>query len=206
MPPAVRKCQTFTTHHSPYQICRAHTNTHTRSARAHTVSTCTSQMHPDLHAQTHTCQHPLDTQHNGGNLISQRGVWHWFLLLSGLGGIWFGTVWLMLENPQQHHGLSRLHFLGSRETWGVKGSSFVPLLLLHPSTPMPTPLFLPLSLCWFIHMLLRFSHHGLMVAFIDLSWKWFEILWFIFVNIEYRDKWKKGVGGRVEVRNSTMAH
>ena len=109
----------------------AKTHTHTRTQRHKGI-----QYQRTWHARKHTHIHTLFIyrQPNAGNLISQRGVRHWFLLLSGLGGIWFGTAQLMLENPQQHHGLSRLHFLGwgeQGETWGVKGSSFVPLLPLH---------------------------------------------------------------------------
>lgn len=82
MPPAVRKCQTFTTHYPPYQICTLpqtriqHKCIHYRRAQIHSDT----PTHKDTNTHAHM---PLDTQHDGGNLISQR-VYGTVLVGSGL--------------------------------------------------------------------------------------------------------------------------
>lgn len=66
MPPAVRKCQTFTTHHPPYQAC---TLTQTRT-KYKGIEFLHAQIYTDAH--THICPQLLDAQYNAGNPISQR--------------------------------------------------------------------------------------------------------------------------------------
>lgn len=98
MPPAVRKCQTFTTHHPPHQIC---TLSQTHTAQEHTVHACT-------HGNTLACTHPPLTHNKTEQISLVRG---WMpLMFASLWSWWWDVVWRMLENPQQHHGLSRLHF------------------------------------------------------------------------------------------------
>lgn len=53
-------------YHPPSSLPNMHTRTNTHKTQGHTV-----HMHL-ICTKTHTCPHPLDTQHNGGNLISQR--------------------------------------------------------------------------------------------------------------------------------------
>lgn len=66
MHPAVRKCQTFTTHHHPYYAC---TLTQTRT-KYKGIEFLHAQIYTDT--RTHICPQLLDAQYNAGNPISQR--------------------------------------------------------------------------------------------------------------------------------------
>lgn len=63
MPPAVRKCQMFTT------LLTKYAHSHTQGTRASSACMCRCTL---TCRQRHMCPHPLDTQHSGGNLISRR--------------------------------------------------------------------------------------------------------------------------------------
>lgn len=130
-PPAVRKCQTFTTHHPPYQICTL-TQTHTKHKSVH--YTCIWHAHKRTHA------HTLLTHNTTEEISLVRGC---MALIFALLWSWWDLVWHSLAHAREPTTTPRVKpitFSGSRETWGVKGSSFVPLLPLH-FPPFSPPFF-----------------------------------------------------------------
>lgn len=101
-------------YHPPPSFPNMHTSTHEAQghpAHAHTDT----PTHTRIRRRLNTHAHAL-LIHNGGNVISQRVCSIDFCFSLLLIGSAFGTVWLFRKNPQQHHGLKRLHYLGSRET------------------------------------------------------------------------------------------
>lgn len=111
-------------YHPPSSLPNMHACSNTHKAQGDITNihqTCT---------RIHTCSLPL-TQHSGGNLISQRvyGIDICFSLVLVL------LVWHSLAHARETTKTpwdKPITFPGYRETWGVKESSFVPLLPLWP--------------------------------------------------------------------------
>ncbi len=193
MPPAVRKCQTFTTHHPPYQICTLE-QTHTK--RKGIQYTCT------WYAQKRTHAHTLLTHNTTEEISLVRGCMA--LIFASLWS-WWDLVWHSLAHAREPTTTPRVKpitFLGSRETWGVKGSSFVPLLPLHSPPPLFSPPFFPsadLFICSWGLATMGLWLHSLTWAGNDFKFSGLH-LWIL--NTETNEE-KKEV--RLERKNGTMA-
>lgn len=140
-----------------YACSCKHTEKHRHGAHAHTdlMLACTYK---------HTCWQSIYTQRSGRNLITQRAHGIDFCLSSVVVSSGLAQPGLMREHPQQHYGLSRLHFWGAGKPEGQKDP------VLSPSHSSDWLFFLyPFSFSKFIYMLERFKQHGVVVAFIDTS-------------------------------------